>query len=52
MVRFTPDDPLLQQKQTVGFLVFNEPQIETFLMVDVKQIKYDNASRIVVVFTF
>ena len=34
------------------FLIFNEPQIETFLTVYVKQITYDNASRVVVVFTF
>ena len=33
------------------FLIFNEPQIKTFLMVYVKQIKYDNALRVVVVFT-
>ena len=33
------------------FLIFNESQIETFLVVYVKQIKYDNASRVVVVFT-
>ena len=40
------------RNKLLGFIVFNEPQIETFLMVYVKQIKYNNASRVVVVFTF
>ena len=54
MFRFTPDDPLYGGNKLLGFkvLVFNELQIETFLMVYVKQTKYDNASRVVVIFTF
>ena len=46
--------PLLRTKQTVRFysIAFNEPQIETFFMIYTKQTKYNNASRVVVVFTF
>ena len=40
------------QNKLLGFIVFNEPQIETFFMVYLKQIKYNTASRVVVVFTF
>ena len=42
------------RNKLLGFivLIFNEPQIETFFMVYLKQIKYNNASRVVVVFTF
>ena len=40
------------RNKLLGFIVFNESQIETFFMVYLKQIKYNTASRVVVVFTF
>ena len=40
------------RNKLLGFKVFDEPQIETFFMVYLKQIKYNNASRVVVVSTF
>ena len=48
MIHFYRRNKLLGFK----FLIFNKTQIETFLMVYVKQIKYNSVSRVVVVFTF